>query len=255
MYCSKCGAQNADNAVFCSACGSPMAQKEAGPVQNASFDQPENVPPMQNIPYDGAMYNQQPYGAPYQQPYAPQPKKKLSTGALIGIIAGGVALLIIIGVVLYAFLGSDSDDGYNYGGDYSYGGGNSYVSSTKDVTLYRINSIGEDGYTYRSEITEVFGSGYTTGSSDDGDDYLYYGSSKLTFHDVPVSSAICYYSGEMRGTFAFFISESNAYRLENVLDTKTTYKYSLGSSYYVYSYLDATITVSTEYTYMSIDFD
>ncbi|MBQ3081177.1 MAG: zinc ribbon domain-containing protein [Clostridia bacterium] len=28
-----------------------------------------------------------------------------------------------------------------------------------------------------------------------------------------------------------------------------------GSSYYVYSYLDATITVSTEYTYMSIDFD
>lgn len=249
MYCSKCGAQNPDTSAFCGACGNPLTNN-VPPVQGAPYGQPEPPAPMQSTPYDNGTYNQQPYGAPYQQPYAPQPKKKLGTGAIIGIIAGGVALLIIIGVVLYAFLGSD---GSSSGNDYSYGGG--YTSTAKDVTLYKINSIGSDGYVYRYEIADALGSGYTTGESDDGDEYLYYGSGKLTFHDVPISSAICYYSGEMRGTFAFFISDSNAYRLKSVLNTKATYKYSLGSSYYVYSYLDASITVSTDYTYMSIDFD
>lgn len=80
MFCPSCGAQNSDNARFCTRCGTPLVK----PVERI------NVPPA-------------PQPAPPQQPAAPAPqpapaRKRPKTGVIIGI-AAACTLALVIGVV------------------------------------------------------------------------------------------------------------------------------------------------------------
>lgn len=94
MFCTKCGYQVADNARFCPGCGAPL-QSDPQPPQ-----QPTYSPPPQQPRYAPSI--QQSYTAPATPRQAL--KGKLSTGALICIIAGGLAvigLLVFFGLRLF----------------------------------------------------------------------------------------------------------------------------------------------------------
>ncbi|MGN0539934.1 MAG: zinc-ribbon domain-containing protein [Candidatus Fimenecus sp.] len=81
MFCNNCGAQNPDTSAFCSGCGAPLnnPQQTAQTFQNVSAIQPQ--------------------------------KPKNNKGLIIGIVAGVVALIAIVGVVLAFVLGGDKDSG------------------------------------------------------------------------------------------------------------------------------------------------
>ena len=138
--CKNCGAQLPDNANVCFRCkanvATPNAQPQARPNQPgparqqnqyAAPNRPVNPQAQQNQNYGRPPVPQQPamqQSGPYQQQQmgpgvpvppaqnAPQPpKKKLSTGALIGIICGAVALVaLIIGLSIFIFGGDKKDN-------------------------------------------------------------------------------------------------------------------------------------------------
>ncbi len=122
MYCTNCGAPNADDAAFCTSCGTPLkAQDTSQPQEQAPAPPPPAyAPPPQQAyaPPPQQAYApppQQAYAPPPQQPYPPQqayppqhpgyaypqqaPKKK-KTGLIIGIVAGVVVIAIVIALVL-----------------------------------------------------------------------------------------------------------------------------------------------------------
>ena len=92
-FCYKCGSELAEGMAFCVKCGAPVplqdVQKDAAPVSGT-------VPLQQADPYQGRNAGQsyQDYGQPeyYAQPEPPA-KKRLSTGAKIGIIAGAAVVV------------------------------------------------------------------------------------------------------------------------------------------------------------------
>lgn len=99
MFCSKCGANNADEAKFCIKCGASLTApvQIAAPVQPATPVQP--VTPVQPAaPVQPAM------------PVPPQNPKKNKTGLIIGIVAGVVALIAIISVIVF-FAFKDKNEG------------------------------------------------------------------------------------------------------------------------------------------------
>lgn len=68
MFCTNCGGQNAQGAVFCSSCGNRFGTTSEPQEQSSYFE--------------------------------PAKTKKLSTGALIGIIAGSLSVvLVLVGVI------------------------------------------------------------------------------------------------------------------------------------------------------------
>lgn len=86
MYCSRCGKQNREDAVFCRYCGTPLYQpQQQGPCQQA--------PQGQTPPY--SKYRQAPVSTP--------PKKKHR--ALPWIIVGAVAAAAAIALILILTLG------------------------------------------------------------------------------------------------------------------------------------------------------
>lgn len=131
MFCTNCGAQNADEAAFCTTCGNPLKANEAPAASEAPQaaappvpETPQPVPPPAPAAYTPppqqtyapppAPVQQQAYAqppqayAPQQTPYQPQaaygyppqaPKKK-KTGLIIGIGAGVLVLIIVLALVL-----------------------------------------------------------------------------------------------------------------------------------------------------------
>lgn len=109
MYCTNCGAPNADDAAFCTTCGTaltPPANEQAPPVEQFQAAPPpppqayaQPAPPEGQVPYppqDPAAYPPQaPYGYPPQAP----PKKK-NKGLMIGIIAGAAVLVVALVLIL-----------------------------------------------------------------------------------------------------------------------------------------------------------
>lgn len=84
MFCRKCGQEIMQGAKFCTKCGTQVQ-----PV-------PQQAPQMN----------------PNVQPVPPQaPKKKIGTGAIVGIIVGAIALVLVIGVVLWTVLAKGGDSG------------------------------------------------------------------------------------------------------------------------------------------------
>lgn len=91
MFCPKCGTNVNEGAKFCPSCGNTMsapAQPSAPANQNYQA-MPQNAAAPQ--------YAQQ----PVQQNYYAAPKKKSNIGLIIGIIAGGVAVLAGVAVALW----------------------------------------------------------------------------------------------------------------------------------------------------------
>lgn len=110
-FCTNCGAQVADNAAVCPACGATLPVQNQQPVQQTyqqgGYDQNQGYGQQaytqqgydQNQAYGQQAYNQpQGYGQPMNSGYVTQsPKKKLPIGMIIGIV---VAILVVIGIVL-----------------------------------------------------------------------------------------------------------------------------------------------------------
>ena len=102
MFCSKCGNPLPDDAKFCSACGAPVKiSQEASPVpqQPAGIsDETENIqtpkpePLMQEPNFNGQMG----YGA------AAPVQKKSKKGLIIGLSLGGVLLVLVTVVIMFA---------------------------------------------------------------------------------------------------------------------------------------------------------
>lgn len=115
MYCTECGAFVPDTCKFCTTCGAPMSTQEAGKQASgsvASTDQtgtefqasPSATAPS---PTPSAVADNQ---APAPNPYAPAPPtfqapKKNNDKLVIGIIAG-VAVLSLVGTLIFLFGGS-----------------------------------------------------------------------------------------------------------------------------------------------------
>ncbi len=115
MYCTECGAFVPDTCKFCTTCGAPMSTQEAGKQASgsvASTDQtgtefqasPSATAPS---PTPSAVADNQ---APAPNPYAPAPPtfqapKKNNDKLVIGIIAG-VAILSLVGTLIFLFGGS-----------------------------------------------------------------------------------------------------------------------------------------------------
>lgn len=136
MFCQNCGTQIPDGAKFCEGCGQPIqptkqvnqpvpqggqsippmqqgvqtAQQNGQPMQQVAQATQQNVQPMQQggsmIQQGGQPMRQMPYqgqpGQPYMQPaqmnyQQPGQMKKKGNGAVIGIIAAVIAVLIIGG--------------------------------------------------------------------------------------------------------------------------------------------------------------
>lgn len=97
-FCKNCGAQINDVDMFCGVCGAPVERNE---IPAAPVYQPAAVP-------DPAQYLD-PYQAPYQAPVqnygtAPEPPKRSNKGLIIGLIAGGASLLVVIAICVSAVL-------------------------------------------------------------------------------------------------------------------------------------------------------
>lgn len=110
-YCAKCGNANADEAVFCSSCGSPLEQAPAAPQQSAA---PAPEPAAYSAP---APQPQQPaYTAPaydtssaYTAPAAPadgEVKNKATLWLILNIVATVLccpsSLFGILGIIFAA---------------------------------------------------------------------------------------------------------------------------------------------------------
>ena len=102
MFCSKCGNPLPDDAKFCSACGAPVKiSQEDSPVQQRPAgiaDEVENIqtpkpePLMQEPNFNGQMG----YGA------AAPVQKKSKKGLIIGLSLGGVLLVLVTVVIMFA---------------------------------------------------------------------------------------------------------------------------------------------------------
>lgn len=115
MYCTECGAFVSDTCKFCTTCGAPMSTQEAGKQASgsvASTDQTGTefqASPSATVPSPtpSAVADNQ---APAPNPYAPAPPtfqapKKNNDKLVIGIIAG-VAILSLVGTLIFLFGGS-----------------------------------------------------------------------------------------------------------------------------------------------------
>ncbi len=108
MFCSKCGNPLADNAKFCSTCGatvnivqedSPVLQQPAGRVGEAESIQmpkPVNVPKPEPLMQEPNFNGQIGYGA------AAPVQKKSKKGLIIGLSLGGMLLILVTVVILFA---------------------------------------------------------------------------------------------------------------------------------------------------------
>ncbi len=125
MYCERCGAKIDDGQRFCPSCGLELKQSAPEPVvsqmsqpgMKREYAQTVQAAPQMTQPGMKQEYAQQQAYIPQQQAYIPpqqayeqQPQKKKSKlGLLIGLIAGGLAL--IAGVVVLLVLHPWSTDG------------------------------------------------------------------------------------------------------------------------------------------------
>jgi hypothetical protein len=92
MYCTNCGTQIDDDSLFCPNCGA----RQSAPVPPVTEEMP--VPPAAETPAEAF------------DPEPAAPKKKLSKGALIGILAGAAAVILLV-VLLIVLLGGGSNGG------------------------------------------------------------------------------------------------------------------------------------------------
>lgn len=123
MFCSNCGKENADGMNFCIACGAPLTpvQPEA-PSQDTTVLQPEMSAEQTTVlqPEDGqtaGVYDAPVYGQPPVSPEtsfeqfpaggdmpAPPSKKGKKTKIIVIVLCAVLALALVIGGIVFAFL-------------------------------------------------------------------------------------------------------------------------------------------------------
>jgi hypothetical protein len=112
MFCSKCGAQNADGSAFCIQCGNPQqAAPQQAPVQQPPYQQPQAqqggyyangaAPPP---PQPG--YYTPGYGAANQAPSMTMTAKRPNY-KLIGIVSVAVVAVIVVAIILIFVVGGN----------------------------------------------------------------------------------------------------------------------------------------------------
>ena len=108
-FCTNCGAQLDDSALFCTTCGS--RQEAAAPVAPAAPAYEAPAAPVYETP-DVPVYEAPVCDAPVcEAPAAPEPEKKpLNKKTLIGIVAGAAALIAIGLLVFFLFFNSSYTD-------------------------------------------------------------------------------------------------------------------------------------------------
>lgn len=181
VFCTNCGASNADGTKFCTNCGSMMP--EIAPVEQP-VQQPVEQPVQQPVyaqqpvqqPVEQPVYAQQPVEQPVEQPvyaqpdypqqgaYAPAPEKKSNKTKIIVISVVGAVLLIGIVIGILALCGV-------FGGSGGLSG--TWVSSNgSTIKIDGSKLIGANGQTYKLETSgnnfKVIGD-----SEDDVEEYLY----------------------------------------------------------------------------------
>ena len=122
MFCTKCGKELPDGSLFCTGCGNKMVAAPAQPVQEVQPAVPVQQPmqagyvPQQPV-QPGYTPNMQPYqaaqpttgmqpmpGAQPVQPAQPKAKKKVPVGLIIGLSAGGAAVILLAVAAIWFFL-------------------------------------------------------------------------------------------------------------------------------------------------------
>ena len=102
MFCSKCGNPLSDDARFCSACGAPVTiSQEASPVPQRPAGRPDEmeniqVPKPEPLMQESNFNGQIGYGA------AAPVQKKSKKGLIIGLSLGGVLLVLVTVVIMFA---------------------------------------------------------------------------------------------------------------------------------------------------------
>lgn len=91
-FCTRCGAPLAPGSAFCASCG---ARVETAPQAQPAYSAAPQPQPMYNA-------------APQPQYAYPQPRGRISTGAVIGIIAGAAAV-VAGAILLIVLLGGGGD--------------------------------------------------------------------------------------------------------------------------------------------------
>ncbi len=97
MFCSRCGTQNADNAIFCVACGAPVQRRQTAETAPESAFMPETQQMPTYPQYDPPMPSYAPMYTPPKKP-----KKSKLVPILIGvlvIIIGSAAALFFTGML------------------------------------------------------------------------------------------------------------------------------------------------------------
>ena len=142
MFCSKCGANNADGAAFCSACG---AQMKKAPDTAAPQPQPQPQPQSQPQPQPQPQYQPQPQ--PQSQPQ-PQPKKHSSAGAIVLSIV--LTAIIVAGLAVGAYFLFLRD------GDKPSDGGASGAGDTTGTVTEGGDKADEEAYNKPEKLGERF---------------------------------------------------------------------------------------------------
>ena len=102
MFCSKCGNPLSDDARFCSVCGAPVKiSQEASPVPQRPAGRPDEmeniqVPKPEPLMQESNFNGQIGYGA------AAPVQKKSKKGLIIGLSLGGVLLVLVTVVIMFA---------------------------------------------------------------------------------------------------------------------------------------------------------
>ncbi len=100
MFCNKCGAQNADNATFCCACGAAFGGQQSQPQQYAQ--QQYQAQPQQ---YAQDQYGQYAQYDQYGQPIAYAPVKTKNRSAIIAALIVGIVAIAGFAVILIFMFG------------------------------------------------------------------------------------------------------------------------------------------------------
>ena len=138
MFCSNCGTQLSEGTRFCPKCGTPQAaasQPQPQPQQAPVYAPYPPNPPVQQTTY------------PAPEPSASEKKpKNKKLPMIIGIAAGGAALLIALAVILAIVLSSGSG---NLAKNYMY-------RSDRYITMSEYNTVAEVSTYYLTNGTDRF---------------------------------------------------------------------------------------------------
>lgn len=102
MFCSKCGNSLPDDAKFCSACGAPVTiSQEASPVPQQPVGRPDEVENIQ-VPKPEPLMQEQNFHGQMGYGTAAPVQKKSKKGLIIGLSLGGVLLVLVTVVIMFA---------------------------------------------------------------------------------------------------------------------------------------------------------